>query len=459
MQLKISVFVYIYSSLICFFPKANAQPSGSQKDPFYQASELHRPVLLIFSGSDWCLPCLWLEKKIFNDSAFKSYADENLVLFKADFPQKKKLSPLRVSMNEKLAEEFNPDGIFPLVLLLGPDRTVLTLLEYVNYTPDHFIDQIKTVLLSENMLKEYASKARLMGSAFEFIVTANNNREGNALLLECNAEVQRIEKLLSEFRDDSETSLINRHAGKKAVEVSEETYSLLQRSNNISLMTQGAFDITSGILKKLYAFKKREIKLPADEMVSNALQKTGFRKIKLLGNNKVHLANTGMHIGFGAIGKGYAADKVKKMMEDKGVEGGVVNASGDLTAWGKRPDGEPWKAGISNPDNISSAILWLPLNNVSIATSGDYEQYFEVNKIRYSHNIDPKTGLPVRGIKSVSVISPGAELSDALATAVTVMGVEAGLHMINQLPHTHCIIVDDKNKLFSSDKININITA
>ena len=459
MQLKISFFIYIVSSLFYFLPAANAQPLGTQKDPFYQAKELQRPVLLIFSGSDWCLPCQWLEKKILNDSAFKSFADENLVLFKADFPQRKKLSARQIGMNEKLAEEFNPDGIFPLVLLLGPDRTVLTLLEYVNYTSEHFIDQIKTALLSENMLKEYASKARLMGSAFEFKITANNNRKGNALLLECNAEVQRIEKLLSEFREDSETSLINSHAGEKAVEVSEETYSLLQRCINISLMTQGAFDITSGILKKLYDFKKREIKLPADEMVDIALQKTGFKKINLLENNKVHLANTGMHIGFGAIGKGYAADKVKKMMEEKGVEGGVVNASGDLTAWGKRPDGEAWKAGISNPDNISSTILWLPLNNVSIATSGDYEQYFEVNKIRYSHNIDPKTGLPVRGIKSVSVISPGAELSDALATAVTVMGVEAGLYMINQLPHTHCIIVDDKNKLFSSEKININTTA
>ncbi len=166
-----------------------------------------------------------------------------------------------------------------------------------------------------------------------------------------------------------------------------------------------------------------------------------------------------MHIGFGAIGKGYAADKVKKMMEEKAVESGVINASGDLTAWGKQPDGSSWKAGIGHPDKSEKVMLWLPLNGASIATSGDYEQFFMLNGTRYSHNIDPKTGLPVRGIKSVSVISPAAELSDALATAVTVMGVNAGLHMINQLPETHCIIVDDKNKLHSSKNININITA
>ena len=435
------------------------QQSGNQKDAFYTAKQMHRTVLLIFSGSDWCLPCQWLEKKIFSDSSFRFFVDNNLVLIKADFPQKKKLSPEQTAINEKLAEEFNPDGIFPLLLLLKPEKTVLTLLEYENYLPEDFINQIKEALQSNGMLKEYGTRAKLMGSAFEFKVTARNPALGNELLQDCITEVQRIEKLLTEFSDDSETAHVNNNAGKKAVEVSDETYSLLQRSINISIMTQGAFDITSGILKKLYDFKKKEIEIPSDEVVAEALQKTGFKKIKLFPDNKVFLEKEGMHIGFGAIGKGYAADKVRKLMEDKGVESGVINASGDLTAWGKRHDGEPWKAGIAHPDKNSEAILWFPLNGSSIATSGDYEHFFLLNGIRYSHNIDPKTGFPVRGIKSVSVISPAAELSDALATAVTIMGIDAGLHMINQLPQTHCIIVDDKNKLYSSEKIDINITA
>ncbi len=381
------------------------------------------------------------------------------MIIKADFPQRKKLSTEETLANQKLAEEFNPEGVFPRLLLLKPERTVVTLLEYENYTPEDFIQQIKEALQLSGMLKEYGIRTKLMGSLFEFKVTAGTDAAGNELLQDCITEVKRIEALLTEFNENSETSHINRNAGKKAVQVSEETYSLLQRSVNISLMTNGAFDITSGILKKLYDFRQKEIKIPDDETIVTTLKKTGFRKIRLLPDNKVYMEKEGMHISFGAIGKGYAADKVRKLMEEKGVESGAINASGDLTAWGKRPNGEYWKAGIAHPDKNEDVMLWFPLDGSSIATSGDYEQYFMLNGIRYSHNIDPKTGLPIRGIKSASVISPGAELSDALATAVTVMGIDSGLHMIDQLPKTHCIIVDDKNKLFSSKNIDINITV
>ena len=457
MKTPVSTIILLFLISICF--PVSSQPLTSQQDPFENAKELHRPLLLIFSGSDWCLPCQWLEKKILTDSTFKEFAKKQLILFKADFPQKKKLPPETAKRNEVLAEEFNPEGVFPFLLLLSPERTILTLLEFENYSPENFIDQIKEALQSKYMLKEFAAKARLMGSAFELIVTANQPKTGKQLLQDCITEVQRIEKLLTEFNEESETSLINRNAGKQAVIVSDETYTLLQRSIHISNLSQGAFDITAGVLKKLYDFKRKEIKIPSDENIKVALQKTGFKKIQLMPGNKVFLEKPGMHIGFGAIGKGYAADQVKKMLEEKGVASGVVNASGDLTAWGTRPDGSHWKAGIAHPDKSSSVLLWLPVNGASIATSGDYEQYFELNGVRYSHNIDPKTGLPVRGIKSVSVISPAAELSDALATAVTIMGIETGLHMINQLPQTHCIIVDEKNKLYNSENININITA
>ena len=454
---------FVFALILLLFPGFSlpvpAQQLHDQPDPFSKAKELHRPMLLIFSGSDWCLPCQWLERKILTDSSFEEFAGENLVLLKADFPQKKKLPPETAERNERLAEEFNPEGVFPFLVLLSPERTILTLLEFENYSPEHFIDQIKEAIQKGDMLKEFAARTRLMGSAFEFIVTAAYPEAGSELLQNCITEVQRIEKLLTEFNEESETSLINHNAGNQTIVVSDETYSLIQRSIQISKLSQGAFDITAGALKKLYDFKRKEIEIPSDDKINVALKKTGFKKIQLMPGNKVYLKEAGMQIGFGAIGKGYAADRVKKMLEKKGVAGGVVNASGDLTAWGTRPDGSPWKAGIAHPDKSPSVLLWLPINDASIATSGDYEQYFELNGVRYSHNIDPKTGLPVRGIKSVSVISPAAELSDALATAVTVMGIEAGLHMINQLPQTHCIIVDDNNKLYNSEKININITA
>jgi thiamine biosynthesis lipoprotein len=165
-----------------------------------------------------------------------------------------------------------------------------------------------------------------------------------------------------------------------------------------------------------------------------------------------------MHISFAAIGKGYAADCVMKLWKQRGIKSGVINASGDLTLWGKRANGSNWKVGIASPDNKDEIILWIPVEEGSVATSGDYEQFFVHDGIRYSHNINPITCKPLTGIKSVSVVSSSAELCDALCTAVYVMGVEVGLHFINQLPKTHCLIIDDANKIHHSKNLNV-ITA
>ena len=309
------------------------------------------------------------------------------------------------------------------------------------------------------MTREYKTRAKLMGSAFEFILSAKNPQEGESLLKECISEVQRLERLLTEFSEDSDTGRLNRNAGGKAVEVSPETYELLRRSMYLSDLTQGAFDITTGVLKKLYNFKGESFQIPSKAEIGEAKARSGYQKIQLLDQCRVRLTVKGMHIGFGAIGKGYAADRVRRLMQQKGVPGGVINASGDLSAWGLRPDGQRWKAGIANPQNPDEPILWLPILEGAVATSGNYEQYFEWKGERYSHNIDPKSGLPVKGVQSVSVIGPSAELCDALATAVTIMGPAAGLHLINQLPATHCILVDQRNHMHYSKKIQLHHAA
>jgi thiamine biosynthesis lipoprotein len=332
---------------------------------------------------------------------------------------------------------------------------VITVLEFNYQTSPTFVQEVSRSLQSANMLKEYSRREKLMGSAFEFIVAAASDRVGEDALNAGIEEVKRIEALLTEFNEASETSLINRNAGIASITVSEETYQLIQRSRDISKLTNGAFDITAGVLKKLYNFKGEHFILPDKSSIREALEKTGYKKIQLTSPDKVLLTVKGMRIGFAAIGKGYAADKVKRSLQKLGIESGVINASGDLTAWGTRPNGEPWKTGIAHPDDPGRILLWLPLNGSSIATSGNYIQYFDVNGTRYSHNIDPVSGYPVKGIKSVSIVSPGAELSDALATAVTVMGVKAGLHLIDQLPQTHCVIVDDQNKVYTSKKISV----
>ncbi len=162
-----------------------------------------------------------------------------------------------------------------------------------------------------------------------------------------------------------------------------------------------------------------------------------------------------MRIGFGGIGKGYAADRAKLVLQNAGVSGGIVNAAGDLVTWGAQPDGRPWTIAIADPDRADTPFSTLNISNMAIATSGNYAKYAIINGKKYAHTIDPKTGLPVSGIKSVSIICPSAEFADAMATPVTVMGVRVGLDMINQLQHIACVIVDDHNRLFTSKNINI----
>lgn len=303
-------------------------------------------------------------------------------------------------------------------------------------------------------MNEFGVTAKLMGSIFELIVGCTNADEADILLTEGIVEIQRIEELLSEFKADSYTSQINASAGIHAVKVDRETFALVQRCQRISSLTQGAFDLTVGPMKKLYRFQKSEFALPSKKEIDKARALVGFSKIMLNDvRTELFLPNKGMHISFAAIGKGYAADCVKKRWLNSGVTSGVISASGDLTTIGTRWTGEPWQIGIADPDQREQIILQIPLNNSSIATSGDYEQFFMYDKIRYSHTIHPVTGLPVTGIKSVSIIGSSAELCDALATAVFVMGVDVGIHFLNQIPHTHGIVIDHKNKCHYSDKI------
>jgi FAD:protein FMN transferase len=263
--------------------------------------------------------------------------------------------------------------------------------------------------------------------------------------------------LLTTFNKDSQTNQINDLAGERAVKVDQEVFDLIKRSIRISEVTQGAFDISYGSIdKRLWNFDKTMTSLPDRETARKMVRLINYRNIILNENDcSVMLKNKGMRIGFGGIGKGYAADRAKKVLVDLGVSSGVVNAAGDLSVWGTLENNKPWTIGIADP-NTKTPFSYLPLTNASVATSGNYEKFITIGGKRYSHTIDPKTGLPVSGIKSVTIISPFAELSDAMATPVMVMGVEAGLHMINQMKGIACIIVDDDDTIFSSSNISIN---
>jgi FAD:protein FMN transferase len=303
----------------------------------------------------------------------------------------------------------------------------------------------------------YRKTCKLMGNMFNLAVMAEDAAWAEHCVDLAIQEITRIEGLLTTFRDDSQTQAINQQAGVCPVKVDREVYDLIARSIRISGLTQGAFDITYGSVdKRLWNFDQSMTSLPDPAVARQAVQLIDYKNIVLdEANGSVFLKHPGMRIGFGGIGKGYAADRAKQLLVSLGVRSGVVNAAGDLAVWGTQAGGKPWTIGIADPDT-KVPFSSLRLTDSSIATSGNYEKFVMIGGRRYSHTIDPKTGLPVTGIKSVSIISPMAELSDALATPVTVMGVRAGLTMINQMKGIACIIIDDNNQLFTSKNISLH---
>jgi thiamine biosynthesis lipoprotein len=298
---------------------------------------------------------------------------------------------------------------------------------------------------------------KLMGNRFEFTVIAQNQQDGDLAIDAAIQEVKRIELLLTTFSHLSQTSLINENAGLLAVKVDLEVLHLIERSLRISAITDGAFDITYGSIdKRLWNFDPHMTSLPDEQTALASVGLIDYRNVMLdKKNSTVFLRNKGMRIGFGGIGKGYAADQAKSVLQKLGIKSGIVNAAGDLVTWGTQIGGRPWTVGIADPEQTNRPFSSLKISDMAIATSGSYEKFVTINGKRYSHTIDPKTGLPVSGVKSVSIICPSAELADALATPVVVMGVKVGLELINQIKQVACVIIDDDDQVFTSNNINV----
>lgn len=296
-----------------------------------------------------------------------------------------------------------------------------------------------------------------MGNNFTITVVAGNEKIGNENINLAIEEIRRIEKLLTTYKEDSQTNLINENAGIKPVSVDPEVFNLIERSMGISKITQGAFDISYGSIdKSLWNFDKAMTKLPDAETAKKMVHLIDYKNIILdKENSTVFLKEKGMRIGFGGIGKGYAAEMAKQLLLKNNVQSGIINASGDLSAWGLQPNGSKWTIGVADPDSPNAAFSYMEISNKAVATSGNYEKFVTINGKKYSHTIDPKTGLPITGIKSVTIIASNAEFADAMATPIAVMGIKAGLFLIDQIPDLYCIIIDDNNKIYTSKNIRL----
>lgn len=306
-------------------------------------------------------------------------------------------------------------------------------------------------------LQEFRRGERLMGNAFEITVVGEDKLWAEEKIDVAIGEIRRIEQLLTTFSEDSETNRVNAYAGVQPVQVSRETFGLIERSLRISGVTDGAFDITYGSVdKRLWNFDRNMTSLPNAAIAKEMVRLINYRNVLLDSNEcTVFLKEAGMRIGFGGIGKGYAAEMAKRLLQQQGVANGVVNASGDISTWGNQADGKPWTIGIADPDHAERPFSYLNISNMAIATSGNYEKYVIIGGRKYSHTVNPKTGLPVTGVKSVTIICPNAEIADAMATPVTIMGVKAGLDMVNQIDNLACIIIDDNNRIYSSKNIRL----
>ncbi len=298
---------------------------------------------------------------------------------------------------------------------------------------------------------------KLMGSRFEITAIHEDAQTAWDGINAAIAEITRIEKLISSWDPNSQTSKINQNAGVSAVKVDRELFELISRAIRISNLTDGAFDISYASMDRIWKFDGSMATMPKADVVKKAASKIDYKNIELVDSNTtVYLKEKGMKIGFGAIGKGYAAQKAKEVMITLGIENGVVNAAGDLAAWGRQENGEHFKVGIADPKNKEHIMSWLDVNNGAIVTSGDYERYVMLDGKRYAHIIDPRTGYPTTGIKSVTIICPNPELADALATSVFILGKKQGIELINQLYGIECLIVTDEDKILISNNLELS---
>ena len=323
---------------------------------------------------------------------------------------------------------------------------------------------MKTVLLSLFILlgsqarasaEIYAKDTVLMGVSFSFAAVHQDRAFAELVLRKAVDEVIRIERLISSWDPASQTSAINAQAGIEAVKVDAELIDLIERSKKISRLSSGYFDISFASIHKVWDFESFDQNtIPTKEEIARSIALIDYQKIQIdREHGTVFLKEKGMRIGFGAIGKGYAADKVKALMVELGIEDGVVNAGGDLISWGQRPDGKPWSVGISDPSDSRKIIARLQATNMAVVTSGNYRKYLEIDGKRYCHIIDPKTGWPVEQLASVTIVTKDAEVADALSTTVFVLGKIDGIELINHLDGVECMVMDVDGKLYFSENM------
>lgn len=291
----------------------------------------------------------------------------------------------------------------------------------------------------------------LMGSSFDVSIVAENEALAENYIQQVFEEVIRIDLLISDWKPNSQISEVNKNAGIKPVKVDKEVFDLTKRALQFSEITNGAFDITVASMDKIWSFDGLMDELPTNEAIQKSIENLGYKNVILNeSESTIFLSKKGMKIGFGATGKGYAADKGRELMLKLGIKGGIVNASGDLASWGRQPDRKSWLIGLRNPFKNGAILRTFPVRDAAMCTSGDYQKFALIDGVRYSHIINPKTGIPATGLTSVTVLGPEAETGNAFSTSIMVLGAEAGLQLLQNYPDYACLIITEEGNIITS---------
>ena len=294
----------------------------------------------------------------------------------------------------------------------------------------------------------YSHSFEVMGTQAKVEFEWGDDAQAKIMIEQVVAEMNRIDRLMSPYKENSELSQINRLAAKQPTRISRELFTLLERSNYFSELTNGAFDISFSSVGYLYDYRNN-IKPSASkiELLKSAIN---FKNIVL---NKalstVYFTDDRLRIDLGGIAKGHSVDTSIALLQNAGVINAYVNAGGDSRLIGKKND-RMWYIGVRHPRDENKLLVNLPLEEVSLSTSGDYERFFIEDGIRYHHIIDPKTGRSVKHIQSATILAKDSTTADALSTSIFILGVEKGMALVNQLENVSAIVVASNGKMFVS---------
>ncbi len=328
----------------------------------------------------------------------------------------------------------------------------------------YFIDRYNTNSPVSNPEPNNSSEiSKSEGSEFlmdTLVKVRIHDENSEQILEEALNKLSYLENIFSKTIEDSDISKLNSNAGIKPVEVSDETYDLLEEAYHFAETTGGVFDPTIGPLVSLWGIGTEDEKIPTDSEVQDTLKRIDYKKIEFQENNKIYLTEEDMSLDLGAIAKGYAADYVINYLNEENVDSAFINMGGNVSVHRDKMDGSLWKVGIQDPvRNRGNIIASIEGKDISVVTSGNYERYFIEDGVRYHHIINPETGYPARkGIISSTIISNNSSYADALSTSFYILGIEKSFEIAKGMEDVNIVLITENNKAYVSEQLKGEIT-